>query len=1252
MWGIPANSPFGELPTETTPYAPQLPFSAPSYYSNAWDDFSYNQQQRNDLSRTPDWAQWLNPTGWQNPTPIERNVIYPALNAVWYPFGTALDASNQFIAKPVAGLYAQGVQAERPYPKFNESQLPQVREPQSFNQIMSNYPTIPEPVRTAAEIGLDPTTWMVGGATKKAAADTASDLWARARATFPEEEGSLLAQLMDETGAVGRNVAANRRANIGQLRRLGATGRLPNQTLNVAPTSAPPVSLRPQNPSTWIGAKLSQLGEWLEKELADRFARLSKIGTRAVKTTKEVARATGYDYLTAGKYGESKLEEAGSLWLGATGAAKMRINTALRDVNRILGKDAQIVDEVFNRFWVFKHLQEIKRYKPRFKIEIEGVQYNTPVDFANVLNGIKAQVGDAAYGKLDTAVRRLSSELSDLFVRSEGLKASDKQKILSMYKYYHPLVQAVDQDITSFFKRPASFVKSMGEELLEIKQPFDIFAGTVNSRVRNLARNNLVSALAKAIQFDPKYRDFVEITTGKATGRVLKFYENGIERNLIFKEGAEQVYKDTVDYLGEGARTTPGRFMTAVAWLQNVSRLGYTTLSPVFIARNLMVDSLTLWMREGIGPKSYIPALIEELSNFFVEGKNIQAMARAGAEIGSTWTQKMATGTPAKIINGTNQWRKFLNPLEVIKYVGSAIEETPRLATYKKYVKAGETAEYAAMQARRVTVDFDRFSLLTKDLNTLYLFLNAGKEGFLLPFRNLRDRPREAIPKIVTLMGAVAGLSMWNNQFKGYQEISLSDRINSLIIYVRDDVDNQGRIKPVYIKIMPILREWSMYTAPIVYTIDALYRQNPKDAEEFIAYLSGKRGQFDTGEFAKTWVAGWNPASQFAGTGGLALPTQVGRVAEQWARNRDDYHNRPIVPPELESKPNAEQYDETTSGTAIALGRLIDQSPMKIDFAIQGVVGTSGRELTSAIDLAVNQYIKENNDPEIAGHVLALKKIAESKNPNQIQIARKEYLGGLQPDTKEQVLDAERVPVDRIPYLSGIVSAFYREGPGGQSFKSARSFALEQQGKVAGIEPLDTVRASALANAKSIVTDSQYTKEDYDKSRTKYMSYYSGSSSQNWNQLQQRGYVSTSDVNQYLPEDKLGPKELQASDAYRSVFEIILAKKPSPTSEDYDNAELMTYRQLARTYGEVAAKYAVAHKDDFINNLPPESQAVERQRLKMIEDGTWWKDYRKPGAFGRLYSPSPTTPLMQSQPTQLRGVVDPFQIKYKKYNQK
>jgi hypothetical protein len=448
---------------------------------------------------------------------------------------------------------------------------------------------------------------------------------------------------------------------------------------------------------------------------------------------------------------------------------------------------------------------------------------------------------------------------------------------------------------------------------------------------------------------------------------------------------------------------------------------------------------------------------------------------------------------------------------------------------------------------------------------------------------------------------------------------------------VRDDIDNKGNIKPVYIKVLPILREWSMFTAPFMYAFDTIYKQNPKDLGELFNYMTSKSGQFETGQAAQTWFAGWNPLSQFIGSSGSPVPTQLLRTIDQVRNNKDDYRNSPIVSEDLKAEPLPDQYDETTSKTAIALGRALNQSPKIIDFMVQSILGSSGRDAMAAMDYAVTAVIKQDNNPETANHILALKNIAMSSDGNQIKLARADYLNRLQPDVRTDVLAHERLPENRIPFISNIISSFYREGPGGATYDMARKQALNERGSIPNEQPLDGLRQSAEANVSNLQSRA-ISKKDYDTARTKYMASYSGASNQNWQDLQKQGYIANSDVSQYLPADQRGPAELQALSAYHGLIGPELSKYTVLTSADYDTAENNVMRQLTRLYGVTAAQYALAHKDDLINNLPPAVQVVERTRAQMITDGTWFKDYAVKGVYGNYYAPvtqatpSPTLP--------------------------
>lgn len=72
---------------------------------------------------------------------------------------------------------------------------------------------------------------------------------------------------------------------------------------------------------------------------------------------------------------------------------------------------------------------------------------------------------------------------------------------------------------------------------------------------------------------------------------------------------------------------------------------------------------------------------------------------------------------------------EWWNPLEIIDFVADTVENGPRFATYKMMRENGLTEQEAFYEAMDITVNFRRGGRLSRDVNKIVPFFNAGVQG-------------------------------------------------------------------------------------------------------------------------------------------------------------------------------------------------------------------------------------------------------------------------------------------------------------------------------------------------------------------------------------------------------------------------------------------------------------------------------------------------------------------------------------------
>ena len=226
----------------------------------------------------------------------------------------------------------------------------------------------------------------------------------------------------------------------------------------------------------------------------------------------------------------------------------------------------------------------------------------------------------------------------------------------------------------------------------------------------------------------------------------------------------------------------------------------YTTLSPVFWVRNMLIDSVTVAIKGGVLPHEVGRDLI---SNFIAIGKGVETKSAEFMRASGGWTGGGFTGdskilnkmkravadvdqtgdatfiTSSKHLRNILSQNAFQTGANIFRRVGGAIESAPREAVFKKSLRntfgkdeakrlykltdeqrrieiyenykafddtADDTlspfadtdgARRAGRNSLEATLDFSRGGSSIRWANNYLLFLNATMEGAKVPFRAL-----------------------------------------------------------------------------------------------------------------------------------------------------------------------------------------------------------------------------------------------------------------------------------------------------------------------------------------------------------------------------------------------------------------------------------------------------------------------------------------------------------------------------------
>jgi len=414
-------------------------------------------------------------------------------------------------------------------------------------------------------------------------------------------------------------------------------------------------------------------------------------------------------------------------------------------------------------------------------------------------------------------------------------------------------------------------------------------------------------------------------------GNVIEYFDNG-KRKYI--EVSPNLYK-AMTGLNEGGANLLFKMLGKPAhWL----RVGATS-TPEFMARNYIRDQYTAGMNTNFG---FTPFIDPALAIADILGKS-QAyydwMRSGGAYSGFVELNRPSLKKAAKELTAPRS-RKLIGKLNIISNLqdlSQLIEQSTRVAMFKKARAAGMSDIEAGFQSREGTVDFQRRggSPAVKGMNEMTAFLNAGFQGAERSFRQAGTHAA------ATLLKGVAGITIpsivlhyLNRHKEGFDEIP---RWQKDLFWVHKVGDT-----------------WYRIPKPFLY--GQVFGSLP---ERFLEYIETKDPQaFE--ELGKTMFESVVPVS--GEPEGWVLPTALKPIIENWG-NTNFFLERSIVPRSKEDLLPPYQHGRYTTETAKILGEKLNYSPAKIENLVRGWTGGMGRYALEGSDYLVNSIRAARAEP-------------------------------------------------------------------------------------------------------------------------------------------------------------------------------------------------------------------------------------------------------------------------------------------------
>lgn len=582
------------------------------------------------------------------------------------------------------------------------------------------------------------------------------------------------------------------------------------------------------------------------------------------------------------------------------------------------------------------------------------------------LNNINQKYGKGISHLEQTAQRLYAYQKRVLgtLVDSGSLSKQQYDLILAKNPHYVPfdrIVSEVDSAGVSTgkikFTGARSPIKRIKGSQLEIHNPIESMIKNTY-RIMDIAeRNTIARSMAKLGQVLPE-----DISPVKSRMQPIKVTEKEAgEAKTLFRPSQFKPKGNVIEYFDNGKRSyievTPNVYQ-AMSGLNETSlgimtkilavpaqtlRVG-ATITPEFMLRNPVRDQWTALLQTKVGFKPFVDTT-GAIADILGKTQAYNDWLRSGgAYSGFVELSRPKVRIALKELQNKPSLLRKLNIISKAQDISQLFEQATRLGVYKAGVKKGLSPVEAGFESRESTIDFARRGSQTKDINTTIAFFNAGVQGTDKALRTAIEDPMGfAVKATATITIPSLLLHLKNRKDPDFKEIPRWQR----------DLFWITKIGETYVRI------------PKPFLYGQIYGSI---AERFFEYLDTE----DPSAFDKLEKSIYDSIAPVSGDPAAGiLATGIKPLVEN-ATNWNFFLGRKVVPVSREGLLPEEQYGKYTTETAKVLGKILKQSPAKIENLAKGWFGGTGK------------YVLEGGDVLIRGIRKATKQKVKPRRPREL----------------------------------------------------------------------------------------------------------------------------------------------------------------------------------------------------------------------------------------------------------------------------
>jgi diguanylate cyclase (GGDEF)-like protein len=661
---------------------------------------------------------------------------------------------------------------------------------------------------------------------------------------------------------------------------------------------------------------------------------------------------------------------------GSAGTAEHFIKRGTLDFAtlQVKGKGLEaILRPVGPQFEEFLHYSVSRR-----AMELHGRNVETgilPADATAVVQKYASREHfDRAFGELQIYQRQLLE-----WLRDAGVVSPDTfKRVLEKNEHYLPFYRVLDEEAAkragggSVFGKLFSPVKRIKGSGRDIINPFESIIKNTYLYTRLAARQRVSQALAKLAERDgagvwierlPVPTAVTKFSFGEIQGQLRDILGDHLNLEDVTPEQAELLAQEMLaiyrpgDYFGKdniistlrgnkrawyevdpdlykammGLSTEQAGTMTRLlTFPAKALRVG-ATLSLEFIGRNPIRDQLAAFVQSDYGFKpgfDWGRGLFHMLKrdDLFWKWKAAGGERAALLELDRDSLKKSVRDVLGRAPGAGEIVKDVIkSPIELLKLLSAAAEDATRIGEFARGVEREGTSragfEKAATASREVSVDFARHGAKTEAIRMMTAFWNARLQGYHRLYRAMRDHPVRTSYR--------AGVAI---------------TLPSVLLFYANKDDPEYWAKPQWERDLfwHVKIRGTYYKIPKPFELGVIFGTIPERLLEW-AHTNDPKGV----ESALGTLA--NDAS-----GLIPIPTTLVPLIENFG-NWSLFKRQPIESRTLEDVQPEYRFTEGTSEVGKGLGRMLGQSPMKIDNLMFGWSGGLGRMAVDLGDIAGQQ---------------------------------------------------------------------------------------------------------------------------------------------------------------------------------------------------------------------------------------------------------------------------------------------------------